>query len=184
MLFGFAPGIGAADVSPGDAAPAFVLHDQDGKEISSEQYKDKVLVLEWTNPECPFVKRHYREGTMKKLEAQYQMQGVAWLAINSSKHMGSEQNKAFLQSYGIPYPVLDDHPGTVGKQYGAKTTPHMFVIDRSGKLAYQGAIDDDSSGDGQQRTNYVAAALDAVIAGKPVAVSETKPYGCSVKYLN
>lgn len=175
-----AAGSGAAVGSP---APDFTLMDTAGNEVSLSDYAGQVVVLEWLNPDCPFVQRHYKAGTMKSLATQYGGQGVVWLTINSTNYMDAAANAAFKEANGLPYPILVDQDGTVGHLYGAATTPHMFVIDGSGTLVYIGAIDDDPRGtnDGPD-TNYVAAALDETLAGNTVTTAETKPYGCSVKY--
>jgi len=174
---------GAPSAQLGAPAPDFSLSDQSGKIVSLSSFAGKVVVLEWANPDCPFVVRHYKANTMTGLAKKYAGQGVVWLAINSSHYAGVEANKKFADQYGVAYPVLDDHTGVVGKAYGARTTPHMFVIDKAGKLVYQGAIDDDASGEKQgQGANFVVQALDAALAGKAVATAETKSYGCSVKY--
>lgn len=167
----------------GKPAPAFTLADSQGKPVSLASFKGKVVVLEWFNPDCPFVVRHYKAKTMLDLAARYRDRGVVWLAINSSHFATAETNSQFAKDYAVPYPALDDHAGTVGQAYGARTTPHLFVIDKAGNLAYQGAIDDDPAGEKSgEKTNFVALALEALLAGKPVPTPETKPYGCSVKY--
>ncbi len=141
------------------------------------------MVLEWLNPDCPFVQRHYKAGTMKNLATQYGGEGVVWLTINSTNYMDAAANAEFKAANDLPYPILVDQSGEVGHLYGAATTPHMYVIDGNGTLVYIGAIDDDPRGtkDGPE-TNYVAVALDEVLAGNAVTTAETKPYGCSVKY--
>ena len=167
----------------GDRAPAFTLSDTAGNQVSLSDYSGKVVVLEWLNPDCPFVKRHYKAGTMKNLATKYGAQGVVWLTINSTKYMDVAANAKFRATSDLPYPVLVDQSGEVGHLYGAMTTPHMYVIDGGGNLVYIGAIDDDPRGNkGGQATNYVSVALDEVLAGNPVTTAETKPYGCSVKY--
>ena len=164
-------------------APDFTLMDQKGNTVKLSDFKGKVVVLEWTNTDCPFVQRHYKAGTMATLAKIYAPRGVVWLAINSSYSMNQEKNAVWAEKQQIAYPVLDDHAGTVGKAYGAKSTPHMFVLDAAGNIVYQGAIDNDASGERKEGVvNYVAQALDAVLAGKPVAIPETRSYGCSVKY--
>ena len=170
-------------VTVGDLAPAFTWTDTAGNEVSLSDYSGKVVVLEWLNPDCPFVQRHYKAGTMKNLATNYGAKGVVWLTINSTKYMDTAANAKFKAANDLPYPILVDQAGQVGHLYGAMTTPHMYVIDGGGRLVYMGAIDDDPRGnkDGPV-TNYVAAALDEVVAGKAVATAETKPYGCSVKY--
>jgi peroxiredoxin len=172
----------AGELKPGDMAPAFTLKNADGKDVSLTDYKGKVVVLEWTNPECPFVVRHYKAHTMTDLAAKWAAKEVVWLAINSSHHLNVDHNMAFVKAEKLPYPVLSDQSGEVGKAYGAKTTPHMFVVGADGKILYAGAIDDDKKGDMANKTNYVDAALTAITSGKAVAQAATTPYGCSVKY--
>lgn len=176
----------AARATPGSAAAAFSLQDTTGTTHTLEQYKGKVVVLEWFNPDCPFVKKHHMNAkTMKDTAEKYAGRDVVWLAINSGsagkQGSGLERNVKAKADYGIPYPVLMDPTGATGRAYGAVVTPHMFVIDRDGKIAYNGAIDDDRSANKVGR-NLVAAALDAVLEGKPVETATSRPYGCSVKY--
>ncbi len=167
----------------GKPAPAFTLKDESGKEHSLAQYKGKVVVLEWTNPECPFVKRHYEADTMQKTQAGFDSSKVVWLTVDSTSHNTPEKTVAWKKGEGFSQPVLQDPSGTVGHSYGAKTTPHMYVIDTQGVLRYAGAIDDDPRGNKKDGvTNYVKTAVDAVLSGKPVATPTTDSYGCSVKY--
>ncbi|MCS6803576.1 MAG: thioredoxin family protein [Acidobacteriota bacterium] len=175
---------GNLTASVGAAAPAFSLEDQTGKKVSLSDFSGKkIVVLEWINPDCPYVQRHYKAGTMKSLAQKYKDKGVIWLAINTTHYMNKETNQKWIADYQLPYQILDDHEGTVGRLYGAKTTPHMFIIDKSGKVVYQGAIDDDPRGNkGENKVNYVAKALDELLAGKPISMPQTKPYGCSVKF--
>ena len=119
---------------------------------------------------------------MENLADKYKSKDVVWLAINSSSSATNEIDKKTVETFSLSYPVLNDSAGSVGRAYGAKTTPHMFIIDKEGKLAYKGGIDNDPQGTKANRTNYVAQALDELLAGKPVSTPETKPYGCSVKY--
>jgi peroxiredoxin len=181
-----AAGVAAAGpgVDVGGAAPDFALKDSAGNNVSLADYRGKVVVLEWVNPDCPFVKRHYQEGSMKKLTSAYDESGVVWLTVNSTNYMDAAANAAFAEKEGITWPILVDQDGTVGHAYGAATTPHLFIIDTKGKVVYDGAIDDDPRGAKEvgERTNYVSAALDEVLADKAVSTPETKPYGCSVKY--
>lgn len=172
----------AGGVEVGSKAPDFTLQDHQGNEVSLSDFDGAVRVLEWTNPDCPFVVRHYEAGTMKKLAEQYAGKKVVWLTVNSTHYMDAEANAAFAKKYGIKVPILVDQDGTVGTMYGAKTTPHMFVIDPDGKVVYAGAIDSDPRGNAEAPTNYVDAALEAAVAGKAVQNAETTPYGCSVKY--
>lgn len=165
----------------GKPAPTFKLTDASGKEHDLAAYKGKVVVLEWTEEGCPYVKRHYASGTMQKLAKKYDGK-VVWLAVNSSHFVKAEETKGWKKDNGITYPVLLDPEGKVGRAYGAKTTPHMYVIDAEGKVAYEGAIDSDPRGESETVTNYVDQALTSVLAGKAVTVPATKSYGCSVKY--
>ena len=174
---------GPASAPARKPAPDFTLTDQKGDTVKLSDFKGKVVVLEWTNPGCPFVQRHYKAGTMAGLAKSYAEKGVVWLAISSTYNINREDDAAWAEKQQIAYPVLGDHDGKVARAYGAKTTPHMFVIDASGNIAYQGAIDNDASGEKKEGVvNYVAQALDAVLAGAPVAIPETRSYGCSVKY--
>jgi peroxiredoxin len=168
-------------------APLFTLTNYDGKEVSLADFEGKIVVLEWLNYDCPFVKYHYETAsTMVDLANKYAEKGVVWLAINSTNYATAETNKAFAQKDSIPYPILDDHKGNVGHAYGAERTPELFVIDRGGQIAYHGAIDNAPLGklsEGQtEKINYVDNALTELLAGKDVTVPETKPYGCTVKY--
>ena len=174
-------------VDPGDKAPDFTLMDSAGNKVSLSDFKGKTVVLEWTNPDCPFVERHYKERSMKKLTSAYsESMGMVWLTINSTKYMDGAANASFVEKESIGWPVLVDQDGKVGHLYGAQTTPHMFIIDANGIVVYDGAIDDDPRGNKESgaRTNYVAQALNEIAAGKPVSTPETKPYGCSVKYAD
>ena len=177
-------------VISGQAAPNFTLTDSNGQKHSLSDYKGKFVVLEWFNPDCPFVKKHY-SGNMQLLQKEYTSHGVIWLSINSSApgKQGSYTpqgfNKFMTEKAASPTAVLLDTDGKVGHLYAAKTTPQMFVIDPQGVLIYQGAIDDIPSTNVEDMTkakNYVREALDSAIYGKPVVVNTTKSYGCSVKY--
>jgi peroxiredoxin len=173
----------APTASVGAPAPAFSLVDQTGKTINLSDYAGKIVVLEWINPDCPFVQRHARAKTMLTLAEKYHDKGVVWLGVNSSYYATRDTNAKWIADNGLPYPVLDDHAGAVGRAYGAKTTPHMYVIDANGKLAYAGGIDDDPGGSkGAGAVNFVDRALDELTSGKPVLTPQSKPYGCSVKY--
>jgi peroxiredoxin len=173
----------AGQATIGATAPQFSLQDQDGKTVSLSDYAGKIVVLEWVNPQCPFVQRHYAAKTMITLANNYAGKSVVWIAINSTHTADNAENKSWVSQNSLTYPILNDSSGDVGKAYGAKSTPDMFIIDQSGKLVYEGAIDDDPAGDkGSDRVNYVQKALDEVLAGKPVSTSQTKSYGCSVKY--
>lgn len=167
-------------------APDFTLKDHTGKEYKLSEYRGKVVVLEWFNYECPFCMEHYEKSTaMVDLASKYASKGVQWLAINSTSHQTTEANKAFIEKYNLPFPILDDRDGTVGRLYSATRTPEMFVIDKDGKIVYAGAIDNAPLGkviDGGEKIDYVEKALDELLAGKKISVSKVKPYGCTVKY--
>jgi peroxiredoxin len=169
----------------GDAAPNFSLSDQDGNIVDLSKFAGKVVILEWTNPDCPFVQDHYKKHTMFNLAAQYEVKGAVWLSIDSSHDDTNAYNKKWAEEQGLFYPVLNDASGAVGHAYGATNTPNMYVINRQGKLVYKGAIDNNPDGTmGAAKINYVANALAEVVANKPVAIPETKAYGCAVKYSN
>jgi len=168
----------------GQPAPDFTLADLDGSSVSLAALQGKVVVLEWANPNCPFSRRHAQAHTMQSVADRHP--DVVWLAVNSTRpdhsdHLEPAAYHAFLAENGIRYRVLVDPSGEVGRAYGAKTTPDMFVIDADGRLAYAGAIDDDPRGGGTA-VNYVDAALTALAAGRAPDPAATKPYGCSVKY--
>ena len=180
-----------AGVVPGDQAPDFTLTDTAGQthSLSALLADGKIVVLEWFNPDCPFIVKHHKNHkTMDQTFAAVKDQDVVWLAINSGaagkQGAGLERNQKAVVEYAMPFPVLMDADGSVGKAYGARTTPHMFVISADGTVAYTGAIDDNRSADTLGEQNYVAAALAELLKGQPVATPETKPYGCSVKYAD
>lgn len=188
-----AAAIANAEVSIGQPAPDFTLTDCSGKEVSLSDYKGKVVVLEWVNHSCPFVAKHYGSGNMQKLQADATAKGVVWLSICSSApgkqgHANpADALKKCTETQSAAAAYLIDESGKVGKTYNAKVTPEMYVIDANGVLVYHGAIDDKKStnpGDIAGAKNYVAAALDEVLAGKPVSTPKTDAYGCSVKYGN
>ena len=171
-----------ADLAVGAIAPAFELQDLDGKAVTLAEFRGKTVVLEWINPNCP-VSRGYADRKVMVQTAAAHPEAV-WLAINSTspKHrdyLAAPAHKAYDAKQGIGYPVLYDTSGEVGRAYGAKTTPHMFIVDENGKLAYNGAID---SGPGAASTNYVDAALQALAEGRRPDPATTQPMGCSVKY--
>ncbi len=175
--------ISAAEDEAVNKAPEFTLANYDGKTISLSDYRGKIVVLEWFNYECPFVKYHYEKAnTMIEVSNKYKDQDVVWLAINSTKHLTTEQNKEFAEKHKLSYPILDDRTGKVGRLYGAITTPHMFIIDSKGNIAYKGAIDNSPLGQEDNVINYVDKALAELTTGKKVSTPNTKPYGCSVKY--
>jgi len=172
-------------------APDFSLAGTDGKTHALSSFKGKYVVLEWTNFDCPFVRKHYDSGNMQKLQETYTGKGVVWLRICSSAdgkqghYAAKDVDEQVEKEKSRQTAYLVDADGAVGRSYGAKTTPHMFVVDPEGALIYAGAIDDKPSTkaeDIKTATNYVAAALDAAMSGKPVEVKTSTPYGCSVKY--
>lgn len=174
-------------------AADFTLTDVDGKAHRLADYRGKPVVLEWTNHQCPFVVKHYSSDNMQSLQREATAKGVVWLTINSSAsgkqgHVSPADAKRLMKEKGAaPTAYLFDGNGEVGKRYGAKTTPHMFVIDAAGHLVYDGAIDDKRSpnpADIATSKNLVRAALDDVLAGRPVATPRSEPYGCSVKYAD
>jgi peroxiredoxin len=180
-----------AKVEIGKPAPDFTLSSADGKTHSLSAFKGQVVVLEWVNFDCPFVKKHYGSDNMQALQRRYTGEGVVWLSINSSApgkqgHCTPEQAvKLGAERKAAATALLLDPEGKVGQLFGARTTPHMFVIDKEGRLVYNGAIDDKPSPDPADLAgakNYVTAALDAVLAGRKPEVQSTQPYGCSVKY--
>lgn len=175
----------------GKAAPEFTATDSNGKEHKLSDFKGRIVVLEWTNPECPYVVKHYDSKNMQKLQENAAAKDVVWLTVNSSAggkqgNLTGEAANAYITDKGAKAAAyLLDTKGEIGKAYDAKTTPHMFVIDKEGILVYNGAIDDNDSfkpEDAATAKNYVTAALEALQTGKPVETSQSKPYGCSVKY--
>ncbi len=180
-----------AEVTVGQPAPDFSLTDITGQARRLSDYRGKVVVLEWTNPECPIVRKHYLSGNMPALQKSAGAEGIVWLSINSG-HPGSEGDfdppraEDWLKSTGAaPTAYMRDPDGRVGRLYGARATPDMYVISAGGTLVYAGAIDSIPSADQAdiaRATNYVRAALDSIRHGTPLAVSASQPYGCSIKY--
>lgn len=175
----------------GKPAPEFTATDSNGKSHKLSDFKGKTVVLEWTNPDCPFVQKHYKTGNMQALQADATKDGIVWLSINSGApgkqgHLdGAKANQSIAATKSRPSAYLLDPEGQVGKLYNARTTPHMYVIDAKGALVYMGGIDSNSSADPatiKTATNYVRAALADLKAGQPVKTATTQPYGCSVKY--
>ena len=175
----------------GTNAPDFSLTDSKGKTQSVSQYKGKYVVLEWFNPGCPFVQKHYGSGNMQKLQEEFTAKGVTWLTIDSSApglegNLTAEQANAKMTEWKTKQTALVlDPDGKAGRSYGAKNTPHMFVINPQGKIVYEGAIDSKATAnpsDIASSTNYVKVALEESMGGKTVSTANTKPYGCSVKY--
>jgi len=176
---------------PGQPAPNFRAADVSGKQISLADFKGKYVVLEWNNPGCPFVQKHYDSGNMQSLQKRYGAENVAWVAINStaeshSDYMSPEKLAGwFKQHSAAPAAVLMDTNGQIGRAFGAKVTPHMYVIDPNGTLVYAGAIDDKRTAnpaDVKTASNYVTSALSEVKSGKPVSKAVNNAYGCSIKY--
>lgn len=186
-------GAAQATVAVGQPAPDFTLTDSNGKSHQLSEFKGKTVVLEWHNPECPFVKKHYGAGNMQAQQVAAKGSDVVWLSINSGAPGkqgaldGAGANSYLSGAKASPASYLLDPDGTVGKLYAAKTTPHMYVIDGGGTLQYVGAIDSTPSADSSDipnSTQYVSQALAELQAGKAVSVATTQPYGCSVKYAN
>jgi len=190
-LFILAAEVAVASVKVGEPAPNFSLAGADGQAHALADYKGKTVVLEWTNAECPFVKKHYSGGNMQSLQKTYTGKDVVWLSIISSApgkqgHVDATAATQIVKDKGAaPSQVLLDAKGEVGRLYEAKTTPHLFIIDKGGKLVYAGGIDSEPSADPADiasATPYVKNALDELLAGKTVTTAVTKPYGCSIKY--
>jgi peroxiredoxin len=185
--------VATAQANPGQPAPAFSLTDLDGRKVALADLRGKFAVLEWTNPSCPFVQKHYGSGNMQQLQKRFTGEGVVWLTINSThaahaEHLKPAEQKAWLTQQGaVPSMAALDADGTVGRAYGAKVTPHMYVIDPQGVLVYAGAIDDKRStnpADVKTATNFVMRAFADLRAGRPVSVASTPAYGCTIKYAD
>jgi len=177
--------------SAGQTAPEFVVNDSTGTAVHLSDYRGKFVVLEWTNPECPFVQKHYNSANMPTLQKEWGAKDVVWLTVNSTNRSSSEfktgaQMDSWMHTHDAAQKaVLIDADSATGMKYAAKTTPHMFVIDPKGEIVYAGAIDDKRSTrleDTKTANNYVRMALNEAMAGKPVTTPNTTPYGCSVKY--
>ncbi len=193
---GAAPAMSAASAATGSPqigqpAPDFSAIDSKGKSVSLSQYRGKPVVLEWTNADCPYTRKHYTSGNMQSIQTLAQKNGVVWLSVISSApgkqgYVNGPAADALTESRAAaPSAVLLDPTGTVGRLYGAKTTPHMFVIDKNGTLQYMGGIDSIATADPGDIPNaepYLKEAMLAVVQGAPVAHPVTRPYGCSVKY--
>jgi len=180
-----------AAVEIGQPAPEIEATDTNGNPFKLSDHKGKIVVLEWTNHNCPFVVKHYESGNMQSIQTAAREAGVEWVSIVSSApgrqgHVSAEEANEIVSEAGatVTAKILDE-AGVIGKAYDAKTTPHMFIIDENGNVAYAGAIDSDSSPNQKTivgATNYVAEAIDSLTAGQEVEVAQTQPYGCSVKY--
>jgi hypothetical protein len=191
LAFDRAAAVGAAGVQPGAPAPGFTAPDIAGKMVNLGQYAGQIVILEWTNNGCPFVQKHYDSANMQTLQRRYTQGGVIWLTIASSApgeegYVTPAAAQADLARWqAAPTDYLLDPDGMVGHLYDARATPHMVVVDRGGRIAYMGAIDDTPStrlADVKTAKNYLVAALDEIAAGKPVTVAATRAYGCSIKY--
>jgi hypothetical protein len=185
--------IPALAVAPGTTAPDFKGTDSNGVQHSLSEYRGKYVVLEWANKGCPYDQKHYLSGNMENLQKEWTAKGVVWLSVISSApgQQGyvtpAEENDYLKTMHVAPTAVLLDPTGAIGHLYEAKTSPHMFVIDPAGKLIYEGAIDNKPTtdqADVKGADNYLNDALNASMSGKPVAVTTTRPYGCSVKYAH
>ena len=177
----------------GKSAPDFTLKDLAGREVSLASYRGKVVVLEWFNPGCPFVKASHTKGSLRGSAKKHAAEGIVWLAINSAapgkQGSDAQANADAAKAFELDHPILRDENGVVGRAYGATNTPDMFIIDKSGTVVYAGAIDNSPDGEGEAPTsgsllNYVDAALQDLSAGRPIKTPVTTPYGCSVKYAS
>lgn len=187
----FAAGSAHAAATVGQPAPDFTLKDATGKTVRLSDFKGKHVVLEWTNPGCPFVRKHYDSGNMPATQKDATSKGVVWLAINSTEKASSDYLEPTklaawkAERKSTPSAILMDEEGTVGKSYGARTTPHMYIVNPQGQLVYAGGIDSIPSArpaDIEKATNYVKVGLAEALAGKPISAATTQPYGCSIKY--
>jgi peroxiredoxin len=182
--------VALAEARVGQPAPDFTARDIQGRTHRLSDYRGKIVVLEAYNLDCPFCANHYKSGSMQALQAAVTSKGGIWLVVNSiatsdPSHRSPEAARAEFTAQGMKATAwIDDSSGALGRLYGMKTTPHLFVIDARGALAYAGAIDDRASSSGDPRTarNHVKQAVEALMAGKPVPLAESKPYGCAVKY--
>jgi hypothetical protein len=191
VVLGFALHLSAQTAVPGNQAPNFTGNDSNGKPHSLSDYNGKYVVLEWASQGCPYDQRHYINGSMEAVQQKWTGKGVVWLSIISSAPgqegfvSPEEENRYIRKTHASPTAAILDPSGTIGRLYRAKTTPHMFVIDPSGKVIYAGAIDDNPTWDLSDHTparNYVDEALTESMNGQPIRVQSTRPYGCSVKY--
>lgn len=190
VFAGIHAGVVTAAVETGAEAPNFTLTDVQGNEHTLHAHRGSIVVLEWTNYDCPFVRKFYNPGAMQAMQTEMAEKGVVWLSICSSAP-GTQGNftpevwKQRMEAWSVVAPVLLDESGDVGRAFGARTTPHMFVINAEGNVAYQGAIDSIRSvnpADIERADNYVRLAVEALLAGNEVETTDTQPYGCTVKY--
>jgi peroxiredoxin len=167
-------------------APDFEMDSFDGRQVKLADYKNRIVVLEWLNLECPHSRYHYDTAqTMVNTARKYRDKGVIWLAVNSTFKTTPEANREFAEKHKLPYPILDDRAGELARKYGARTTPHIFIIDKEGRIAYDGAIDNAPLGKqeaGAGKLNYVDQALSELIQGRKVGLPNTPPYGTPIKY--
>lgn len=186
----FLPAALPGSVQNGETAPDFTLASASGETVSLSDFAGQYVVLEWVNPGCPFVRKFYEAGAMQAFQADAQERGVAWLSINSTRQghgdfLNEAESAAWVREKGVKSTWLLDPSGVVGKAYGAQRTPHLFVLGPDCQVLYQGAIDDQNSAHPKTLKgahNYVFAALDAALEGDSVAVAQTRPYGCGIKY--
>lgn len=181
---------GAHAATVGQPAPDFSLTDVHGKTVRLSDFKGQHVVLEWNNPGCPFVRKHY-QGNLQALQKEFTARGVVWLAINSTEDASADFRtppqlaRWMAEKQAAPTAVLMDEDGVVGRAYNARVTPHMYIVNPQGRLAYAGAIDSVPSarvGDIDRATNFVRQGLNEALAGKPISVAQTQAYGCSIKY--
>ena len=172
----------ATALKTGEMAPDFSLRDEKGVMHDLKDYRGKIVILQWTNHDCPYIQKHYARKTFTGMYAKLDPSKVVWLAVNSTHYNTPALSVKAKKVNNLPYPILQDASGAVGKLYGAKTTPHMFVIDAKGILRYAGAVDNDPYGDETSPINYVEQAVASLLEGKPPVTPSTPPYGCSVKY--
>lgn len=191
MLFASASFLVGQEAKIDETAPDFTLPDINGMDVVLSGYSGKIIVLEWINFDCPYVRKHYESKNIPQMQEKYTKQGVVWMSICSSApgkqgYFATGEIRKRIQQYNAKMTFyLIDSEGTVGKKYGAKTTPHFFIIDKNGKLVYAGAVDDKASTDIEDiktARNYIVEVLDGLLSGKNPPVKVTKPYGCSVKY--
>jgi len=176
-------GVGVQPISGSLSDLDFTLFDENNKPVTISNYAGRIIVLEWTNYDCPFVRDHYESERMQALAQNYIDQGVVWIAVNSTNYAGVAANKRWSQEQNLTYHVLDDSQGVVGKKFRAVSTPHMFIFDKQGQLVYNGAIDNKPIGRKPVvYTNYVDQVLAQLLKGDRVTFETTKPYGCPVKY--
>ncbi len=191
LIVGAALLAGAQAATVGQPAPDFTLKDVNGRTVRLSDYRGRHVVLEWNNPGCPFVRKHYDSGNMQALQKEAAAKNVVWLAINSTEASHGDYlppaqlGRWMSEQKAAPAATLMDEDGSVGRAYAARVTPHMYIVDAQGRLVYAGAIDSIPSGraeDIRTATNYVRQGLGEALAGKPVSQSTTRPYGCTIKY--